>query len=274
MGWNRLLCAAWAATFFSGCASVPPPRELDLRQMRLVAVATPPQIDVSRLPGGKAVGAGVGAGTGSGAGVLASGALCVAAGPLFPLCVAALLPTAAVVGAVTGGVIGAVKTESIAAIELKTKVLRDELAATPYQELLAQRLQLGLHADRAIDASADAAPWTLDVAVTEVGTEGKSEFALRLVTRIALRRGDSASPVWTLTREVQSETELTMAGWTAADSRALHIVLDRCIDQAAHELLTELTRPIDTQGAAAHPRSRYSSSCKDVPSQVTASDAP
>lgn len=280
-GAGRCVGLALAALLASACASSPPPREFDLRQLRLVVVATPPRLDVNGLPGGKAVGAGVGAGTGSGAGVVVGAVACLATGPFFPLCVASVVPAGALVGAVAGGVVGAVKTESSDAIALKTQVLRDELIATPYPQQLAQRLREALHAERAIDLPVDvepsaagapgaAAPWTLEVAVTEVGTEGKSEFALRLVTRIALRRGDAAAPVWTVAKEVQSETELTTAAWTTDDARALHAVLDRCLAQAAHELLIDLTRPFDRPAGVAHPVSRYSSSCKDVPAEVTA----
>src|SRR5450755_2701955 len=209
-----VLASTWALA--SGCASPPPPPELELSRMRIVAIDKPPRIDVNSLPGGKLVGAGVGAGTGSGAGVLVAGVMCLTVGPLFPLCALALVPTGGVVGAVTGGVAGAVRTESTTAIDLKTKVLHDHLEAVSYSRLLAERLQVGLADGRAIDGL-DAAtaepgrrpPCTLDVAVTEVGTEGKAEFALRLVTRISLRRGDDVQPVWTIAKELQSETELT-----------------------------------------------------------------
>lgn len=272
------LLGAAAAT---GCASLPPPQELDLGRMRLVVVDTPPRIDVNGLPGGKAVGAGVGAGTGSGAGVLVAGAICLAAGPLFPLCVLAVAPTGALVGAATGGVVGAVRTESTDAIALKTSVLRDHLAVAAYQRALADRLQEELRdagaiqsarADAAAEsATPDVAPWTLDIAVTEVGTEGKGTFALRLVSRIALRRGAARDPVWSVEKEVQSETELTTDAWTAAEGRPMQIVLDRCVRQAAHELVVDLTRPFDQARAAAHPRSRRSTSCNDVPAEVAAS---
>lgn len=272
------VCLAMAAlcSLGAGCASAPPPRDLDLRGARIVPMATVPALDVNGLPGGKAVGATVGAGTGSGAGVVVGAVACLSTGPFFPLCVAALVPTAAGIGAATGLVVGAVRTESSEALELKTKVLKDELVATSYQTLLAQRLQQRLDDDHLLDgpatdsAAGDPAagsgdrPWTIEVGVVEVGTEGKNEFALRLVTRLTLRHG-SAAAVWQTAKEVQSDTELTTAQWIASDSKALRGVLDRCIHRAAHQLVTDLGRAAPGQRAPVP--SKYSTSCQDTPAE-------
>lgn len=269
------LIGAAAAT---GCAS-PPPRELDLGQMRLVVVDTVPRIDATGVLGRKTFGVAVGTGTGTGA--VAAGVLCLGTGPLFPLCLMTVVPAGVAVGAVTGGVVGAVTTESAGAIALKTSFLRDRLGAAAYQHALADRLEeeLGLVGaiqrggaeGRAASATPDVAPWTLDIAVTEIGTEGQGTFALRLVARIALRRGAAPGTVWSVEKEVQSKTELTTEAWTAGEGRRLQAVLDRCVRQAAHELVVDLTRPFGRAGAAAHPRSGRWTSCNDVPAEVASS---
>ena len=202
-----------------GCSSLPPPRELDLGRMQVVALDTPPRLDVNALPGGKAAGAGVGAGTGSGAGAVAGAVACIATGPFFPLCVMTVVPATAAVGAVTGGVIGAVRSETVEEIALKTQAVRDHLAGSAYQHAIARQLQEELGGGRAAGAAAPQLPtsgglepapsWTLDVAVVELGTEGKREFALRLVARVTLRRSGTVEPVWSVAKEVQSENELT-----------------------------------------------------------------
>ena len=109
----------------------------------------------------------------------------------------------------------------------------------------------------------------------EVGTEGKRDFALRLVASATLRRAGQPAEVWTSRKEVQSKSALITAAWTAGEGCAMQLVLDRCIRQAAHELVVDLTRPYSAAAARAHPRSRYSSSCNDEPDavQVAASAA-
>src|SRR5450755_73186 len=89
------LAMAMVCALGAGCASGPPPRDLDLRGARVVPMATVPALDVNGLPGGKPVGMAVGAGTGSGAGVVVGAVACLSTGPFFPLCVAAIVPTAA-----------------------------------------------------------------------------------------------------------------------------------------------------------------------------------
>ena len=256
----------------AGCATPPPPREFDLRALQVAVVDLPPKIDINGLPGGKAAGTGVGAGTGSGAGVLVGASVCLATGPFLPLCLMAIVPTSAAVGAVAGGVVGAVRTESLEAMALKTQVVRDHLSAGDYAQALGERLRaaLGPATTRAAEGAAPEPPWTLDVAVLEVGTEGKREFGLRLVVRAALRRTGQPAEVWASQKEVQSESELTTAAWMAGDGRAMRLVLERCIQQAAHELVVDLTRPFDAASSRAHPRSRYSTSCHDEPDAVQA----
>jgi hypothetical protein len=263
--------AAMLCALGSGCSSLPPPADLDLGTARIVGMATSPAVDVSGLPGGKAMGVAVGAGAGSGYGALAGGAACLAAGPLFPICLAMVLPTTTAIGAVSGAVIGGKRTESVDAIEAKTRALRDEMAATPYNDLLAHQLQARLLDKPAASTSPVAqgvevetdSPWTLEVGVTEVGTEGKSEFALRLVATLRLRRAGTAV-LWQTAREVQSDTELTIDRWLADDSMALHAVLNRCIERAARQLEIDVTRPVPDKPGNGRSAGKHSSSCGDV----------
>ena len=269
---GAMLCALGA-----GCAAPPPPIELDLGRARIVSMPALPNLDVSGLPGGKAMGAAVGAGSGSGYGALIGGAACAATGPFIALCLAAVLPTTTAIGAVSGAAIGAARTEGLGAMEAKTKALRTEMAATPYNDLLARQLQARLP-DAAVFGALAAAPaasaamslpeiesdrpWTIEVGVSEVGTEGKSEFAMRLVTTVRIRHAGTAR-FWQIAKEVQSDTELTIEQWMANDAAALHEVLDRCLQQAAGQLGTDIDRPARDPSARARPASKYSTSCGD-----------
>jgi len=105
-------------------------------------------------------------------------------------------------------------------------------------------------------------PWTIEVGVSEVGTEGKSEFAMRLVTTVRIRHAGTAR-FWQIAKEVQSDTELTIEQWMANDAAALHEVLDRCLQQAAGQLGTDIDRPARDPSARARPASKYSTSCGD-----------
>jgi hypothetical protein len=49
----------------------------------------------------------------------------------------------------------------------------------------------------------------------------------------------------------------------ANDAAALHEVLDRCLQQAAGQLGTDIDRPARDPSARARPASKYSTSCGD-----------
>ena len=133
------------------------------------------------------------------------GAACLATGPFFPLCLAVVLPTTTAIGAISGAAVGAVRTESSGAIETKTRALRDDLVATPYNDMLARQLREQLASDvplgtigpvaaaTALTERDDDRPWTIEVGVTEVGTEGKSGRAGDAATRIENRIGEPAA---------------------------------------------------------------------------------
>ncbi|MEO8487860.1 MAG: hypothetical protein ABI585_16155 [Betaproteobacteria bacterium] len=253
-----------------------------MHDARIVANVAAPRLNVDGLPGGKGTGAAVGAGTGSGAGVAVGVAVCMAAGPLFPLCLLTVVPATTAVGATTGVVVGAIRTETSLAIETKASAVKAELAATSYQTLLAEKLRGRLKDDYALGlplqspvadptasvepgASTGPAPLELLVGVTEVGTEGKRVFAVRLVTEIVLRRSPT-DIVWRTAREVQSNTELTVDEWTSRNSEALRGVLEACVRTAADRLMFELARGIaGTRESLARTGQRYSTSCDDRP---------
>ncbi|MEO5882507.1 MAG: hypothetical protein ABIQ06_08835 [Caldimonas sp.] len=288
----------------AGCATQLPPPGLDFRQAAVSVDPAAPVISIDGLPGGKAGGAGVGAATGAGTGVVVGALACVATGPFMPLCLAAVLPTTLVVGTVTGAAVGAARSEGGDARVLRRELIVAELAATPYATRLAEQLQKQARADYATtvelrpvaDAASsgasgaltatvgsggsvaataladagDAPPLRIEIALTEVGSEGKAEFALRLVARLKVFRPGTAAPLYDTGKEVQSETELTNDGWAADDGRALRAVLDRCVAQAARNFLADLLPP------AADPRGRsragiggkYSTSCEDTPADL------
>lgn len=256
--------ASLVAALSGGCASAPPPTDFDPSRLRIVAMDAPPMLEVSGLPGGKGAGLGVGAGAGGGYGALAGALACLPAGPFIGACLAIVLPTTTSVGAVTGAAVGAARTESVEALKLKTQALGAEMKSTPYHELLGRQLSDRLAAYPAV-AAPTGRPWTLEVGIVEVGTEGKSDFALRLLASVKARREGSAVVVWEAQREVQSESELTIAQWLANDAAALRGVTARCIDRAAEQLAHELKR--GSGGTSARAASRRSASCDDEPTQ-------
>lgn len=102
----------------------------------------------------------------------------------------------------------------------------------------------------------------IDLALTEVGTEDKSEFALRFVARVKLYRIGDPKILYETSKEVQSDTELTTAAWAAEEERALRGVIDRCLRQLAHNVLATLIElPRDPKSKAR----LHSASCEDVP---------
>ena len=241
------------------CVSAPPPRELRPAALGARRHRTRRRsLDVSGLPGGKAIGAGVGAGTGTGAG--AAPRRC-----RVRRCRTAYRASAWPRSCRRRRLSAPSRAASLARSRPKASMRSSERRArfatswprTPTRgprATAAGRASFGSRRQRAARlrciarrvanaATAGPSPWTLDVAVTEIGTEGKSEFALRLVTRIALRHRDRADPVWTVSKEVQSETELTTSAWLLAGAGAMRLVLERCVSQAAHELAVDLTRP-------------------------------
>ena len=241
----------------------------------------PAELHVSDLPGSKAGGAKTGAGAGGGVGGLAGVLVCLGTGPLFPLCALALVPAGAAAGAGTGAVVGVVATRSTMAIDDKTAALKAEFVSPSHQTLLAEQLRDRLRSEQALEIPLESsvsdslvsvashpadvdAPLVLQVNLTEIGTEGRRAFALRLVAELVLRRGSSV--VWQTAREVQSDTELTLDQWTKSDSKALRGVIDACVRTAARSLVVELARGIaGSRESLARAGKRYSSSCDDRP---------
>ena len=283
MTMRQTLAAILVAPFvaLSGCAShlaVAPVRTLSLPGAVIVPEPAAPTLDVDGLPGGKAGAGAVGAGSGFGYGALAGAAACLAAGPFAPLCLIAVVPTASAVGAVTGGVVGATRAENADAIAFKTVELTKQLSSPVNQFGLAQQLQAELLAVASVQtavADLPAAPASgasaasrsaaadrtqIEVAVVEIATEGKREFAIRFVTRARVRLPGQARVAYEVSKEVQSEAELAIGQWMAGDAAALHAITKRCLRQAAHDLAVLMTAP----ATARFDLPKYSSSCNDV----------
>ena len=274
---------AWAlcVTLGAGCATDPPPRNLDLHDARIVAGVAPPDLQINDLPGNKVGGARTGAGVLGSVGGVAAALTCLGTGPFFPLCAMALVPAGAAVGAGTGAVVGAVSTQRSTTIEDQSAALKAEFVATSHHAFLAEQLGERLRSEHALEIpvvsrtaessrSADAGvgsavePLVMQVSVTEMGVEGGRVFALRLVAGLVVRHGSTI--VWHTTREVQSDTELTLDEWMTSDSRALRGVIDACIGTAARRLVGGLARGIAGSPESLAPAGeRYSTSCDDRP---------
>lgn len=278
--WAWIACVV-SASLGAGCATNPPPRNLDLRGARIVAGIAPPDLQVTDLKGSKLGGAKTGARAGGGVGGVAVAIACLGTGPFFPLCALTFVPAGAALGAGTGAVVGVVATQGSATIEDQSAALKAEFVAISHHAFLAEQLSDRLRSEHAleipvvtrtaesarpVDTGAGGAgePLVLQVSVTEVGVEGGRVFALRLVAELVLRRGSSV--VWHTTREVQSDTELTLEEWMTSDSKALRGVLDACVATAARRLVGGLARGIAGSPESLAPAGeRYSTSCDDRP---------
>jgi hypothetical protein len=294
----RLASLSLSCALATACATRLPPPGLDFAGAAIAADPTAPALSIDGLPGGKAGGAGVGAATGVGTGVVAGSMACLATGPFFPLCIATVVPASMAIGGVTGAVVGAVRSESADARIVRRDMLAAELASTPYPSLLAEQIRRQAQADYATSLmspmpegevvqpvppavpalrvpvadspGAAARPLRIEVSIPEVGSEGKSEFALRVVVRIKVYRPGETSPVYDTAREVQSETELTNDAWSAEGGQALRGILGRCVEQAARQVLVDLLPSAAGArgGARASIGGKYSTSCRDAPADA------
>jgi hypothetical protein len=267
----RIVSSSFLCALATACATRLPPPGLDFDEAAIVADPTAPTLSIDGLPGGKVGGAGVGAATGLGTGVVAGSVACLATGPFFPLCIATVVPTSMAIGGVTGAVVGAARSENADARVVRRDMLTAELAATAYPSLLVEQMQRQARADHATSLLSSAAqPLRIEVSIPEVGTEGKAEFALRLVARIKVYRSGEARPLYDTAREVQSETELTNDAWSAEGGQRLRGILGRCVEQAARQLLVDLLpSAAETRGGPrASVGGKYSTSCRDVPADA------
>ena len=233
-----------------GCAAQRVPADLDLRKAAIVERSTD-SIAVSNGASSTAGGAGRGAGVGAGTGLAFGAVGCLASGPLYPLCLAAVIPSAIAIGTVGGATVGAVKSESGASIATKLDMLKTELAETPYQTLLAQQLQTQAQARFGadlplVDSKQAAGPeWLIDVAVTElVANAGGAErpFNWWMEARLSLRRAGAPRVLYETTQDVTSEASLTTAQWSANGAEALRSGLNQSLRTLAEKMLDDLTK--------------------------------
>lgn len=88
-------------------------------------------------------------------------------------------------------------------------------------------------------------------------------------------RAGQAAVVYDNGKDVESETELTEAEWTADDSKALRGVLDRCLTQLARNMAVDLIQPATNirRDPRLPDRVPNSASCDDKPGEWTARSA-
>jgi hypothetical protein len=253
-----------AALLDAGCASTRnPPRDFDLHAASFVQTPTEPPLDINGLPN-KAIGTGVGAVTGFGAGSAVGLTACLASGPLVLVCLAAVMPAAAVIGAVGGAGVGAARTESPEALGAKKVLLQKELATTSYQTRFVERLRESARVGYAIEmpgigetaAARDASPalvdgarlaqapvdpiWIVEVGLSGVSTDGKQSFALALEGRILLRRRGSDRIAYDKTFDEVSKAAFTGEEWADNDSKLLKSALDDTMVALADRMALDL----------------------------------
>lgn len=197
------LACVLAVSLGAGCATNPPPRNLDLRGARIVAGIAPPDLQVSDMPGNRVGGAKTGARAGGGVGSVAVALACLGTGPFFPLCAITFVPAGAALGAGTGALVGVAATQRSSAVDDQSAAVKAEFVATSHQALLAEQLRDRLLSDHALEipvesrnaqppgsvdsgANGVGEPLVLQVSVTEMGTEGGRVFAVRLVAGLVV----------------------------------------------------------------------------------------
>lgn len=246
----------------SGCATRPPPADLDFKRAGIVIAPVDPALSLNG-PSGKGAGAGRGAAVGAGAGLAVGVIACLPTGIFIPVCLAAVIPTATVLGVASGATVGAVRADSTDTVATKLTLLKAELVATPYQTLLAEHLR-ALAAERfsidlpMLDAAGAAAldtgqsatssaarEWLIEVALTDVSADGSAPdkpYALWVETRLRLRHPGATRVVYETSGDLISEASLTTAEWGANGGEALHLALDKGLRRLADTMLTDLTR--------------------------------
>lgn len=247
----------------TGCATrPPPPTDLDFKRAGIVVAPVDPALSLNG-PSGKGAGAGRGAAVGGGAGFAVGLVACLPAGIFIPLCLAAVVPAATVLGVASGATVGAVRADSAETVATKLDLLKAELVATPYQTLLAEHLRaqaaerfsldlpmLDATGAAALDSSQSATSpaareWLIEVALTDVSADGSAPdkpYALWVETRLRLRHPGAPGVVYETSGDLISEASLTTAEWSANGGEALHLALDKSLRRLADMMLSDLMR--------------------------------
>lgn len=252
-------CAAVTALGAAASFDVPP-RDLDLHSLAVTPSSQAPEL-VLDAAAGQAAGQRIGAGTGAGVGFAGGAAVCVASGPLLPLCLVTVAPLTTAVGAVgglavgaaTGAVVGAGGADDAPAAEARRALMTSESIATRYAARLGEQVRAAAHDRHALDwpdlgptpDTVIAPAWIATVGVTEIASAGTTParpFALRVSARLALRRAGDPRIVHAAAAVQTSAQSLTVAEWTDDDARAYRSAMEACLQLLAGDLVEELTK--------------------------------
>lgn len=242
----RAASACGCGAVVVGCAVVPD--DVDLGHAAIVPGTTTTRFVVNgSTSAGR--GAGTGAAGGAGGGAVAGAAVCAATGPWFPACMLVVVASGAGIGAGVGAGIGANLKESPEERQVKADLLASQLAAGSFSSVLIAHLRregrqryidLALAGDTAAEPAATPPRWLVEVSLLEVATEGKERFEFQVDARMRVLRADGKGTVYERVFSENSESELTMAQWTANDAEAVKREVDKVMEVLAHRMLREL----------------------------------
>lgn len=253
--------ALLTAAAVGGCASVPP--GLDLHEASLVVDPAPARVhvDVSTSAGR---GTGIGALSGTGAGAAAAPLLCIPSGFLYPVCLLAVVSSGAGIGAATGAAVGSSLKDSDEARRAKLELVKKQVGARAYQRDLAAYVQnaaagIGARwpvADDRIEGPAvpQAPPWIIEVALVDIGTDGKERFQFQVEAHLRLLRSGQAQPVFEKSYSEDGDSALTLAQWADGDAAAVDRELDRIMQVLGRRMFRDLTRADAAEYQAWHTR--------------------
>jgi hypothetical protein len=231
-----------------GCTSVPKtPQELKISRASIVAGDNETKVDIDGWPD-KTAGAVVGGAKGAGIGVGSAAVLCLAAGPMYPVCIIGAIPLGTL-GATVGTVAGAVTTESADSVEIKRSMLTEELSSLDANKYLATLVykksleSLALQPSQADSASTAANPeWTLRIGLDEFATVGSgpdTPYSLQLSARIeAIRLGDKES-AFIKEYQATSPIQKTTAEWRVNNVELVWSALDGLLSTLATDITND-----------------------------------
>jgi hypothetical protein len=254
--------SACACSAVAGCAVVPESVDLDRAAIVPGSAATRFVVNGSTSAGR---GAGTGALSGAGGGAVAGTALCAATGPWFPLCMLAVVTSGAGIGAGVGAGIGANLKDSPEERQVKADLLANELSAGSYSSVLIaylrregqqRHIDLPLDGGTAPDATVTPPRWLVEVSLLEVATEGKERFEFQIDASMRVLRADGKGAVYERVFSESSDSELTMAQWTADDAAAVKREIDMVMQVLARRMLRELSRDPQNEYIAAQVKRR------------------
>lgn len=162
---------------------------------------------------------------GAGAGALSSGLACLAAGPLFALCIAAVVPTATAMTAAGMAVAGAATADSAEMVQARRDMLRAALAGADVHADLAVALRSALsggttggEAAAAPVSNSTAYPWTVELSALHLDAaehEGDKPFAVAMSARLKLLRPGDGVVGFDKHYAAVSPAKLTLSAWQA-----------------------------------------------------------